>query len=236
MESQKKNCYFSINIFAIVLLLSFSSIAQDCEPYIPMDKGVEFEMQSFNAKDKLQSISKQKVISKSVIGGNLEATIQNDIYDKKDNLQSSSVYKIICKDGVFMVDMQTMLDPEQTEAYINMGITVDGDFLEIPSNLSVGQKLNNGILNVKFGPAEAPIMKMSVRVTNRHVEAKEDITTPAGTFECYKISYDIETQMIFTIKITVKEWYSKGVGMVRTESYNKSGKLTDYTLLTSFKK
>ena len=222
-------------IIAALLLFSISSAAQDCEPYIPMDEGVEFETQSFNHKGKLQSTSKQKIISKTVNGGNLEATIHSELYDKKDNLQSTLDYKIMCKDGVFMVDMSTMLDPEQTKEYQGADIIVDGDFLELPSVLTVGQSLNGGVLNVKIGSEEVTMLTIKVTVSNRKVEAKEKITTPAGTFECYKISFDIETRFIFKIKMTVKEWYSKGVGMVRTESYNKSGKMTGYTILTSFK-
>ena len=36
-------------------------------------------------------------------------------------------------------------------------------------------------------------MDMSIKIYNRKVEAKEDITTPAGNFSCYKISYDMES-------------------------------------------
>ena len=223
-------------LFIGIWLIVFQTIAQDCEPYIPMDEGVEFEMQSFNAKGKLESTSKQKVISKSVSGGDVEATIHNDVYDKKGKLQHSSDYKIKCKNGVFMVDMQTMINTEQTDAYASMEMTVDGDFLEIPSNPVVGQTLKDANLIIKFGTAETTIMTMRIKVTNRKVEAKENLTTPAGTFECYVISFDIETHLIFKIKASAKEWYSKGVGMVRSEQYNKSGKLMGYSELSSIKK
>jgi len=76
---------------------------------------------------------------------------------------------------------------------------------------------------------------MNVWITNRKVEAIEDITTPAGTFTCYKISSDVETKMMMKISIKSVEWYAKNVGTVRTESYNNNGKLTGYTLLTDFK-
>lgn len=249
MEFDKKNFYLygfelimKTNLLTIAILFAgiglivLPTIAQDCEPYIPMDEGVEFEMQSFNAKGKLESTSKQKVISRSVSGGDVEATIHNDVYDKKGELQSSSDYKIKCENGVFMVDMQMMIDPEQTQAYANMEVTVDGDFLEIPSSPTVGQSLKDANLNIEFSTSGTPIMTMRIKITNRKVGAKENITTPAGTFECYVISFDIETHLIFTIRASVKEWYSKGVGMVRSENYNKSGKLMGYSELSSIKK
>lgn len=225
-------------LFSLILFVSIHTIAQDCEPYIPMEEGVEFEMETYNAKGKLDSKSKQKIIKKTNVDGNLEATIHVDIYDKKDKLTSSTDYKIVCKNGIFMVDMQTMLDPEQMAAYTAMEVKVDGDFLEIPSNLSAGQKLNDGHLKVTVTMQAMPIAKITIDVTNRIVEKMESITTPAGTFDCAKITYDVASKVSFIkVNVSVKEWYSKGVGLVKTESYKqKDGKLMSYSLLTNFKK
>ena len=80
------------------------------------------------------------------------------------------------------------------------------------------------------------IMNMSVSITNRKVEAVENITTPAGTFECYKITYDVATKMMINVKMKATEWYAKNVGMVKSESYTSDGKLAGSTLLTGLKK
>ena len=42
--------------------------------------------------------------------------------------------------------------------------------------------------------------------------------------------------MIMNIEGSSKEWYAEGVGVVRSESYNKNGKLTGYSELTKFEK
>ncbi len=80
-------------------------------------------------------------------------------------------------------------------------------------------------------------MNMNVIIENRKVEAKETITTPAGTFECYKISSEISSKVAFVNqKFKSVDWFAKGVGMVRTETYDKKGKLESYALLTKFEK
>jgi hypothetical protein len=73
-------------------------------------------------------------------------------------------------------------------------------------------------------------------VFNRKVEAVENLTTPAGTFECYKISYDIATKMMVNVKAKATEWYSNGVGMVKSETYSTDGKLIGSNVLTALKK
>jgi hypothetical protein len=47
---------------------------------------------------------------------------------------------------------------------------------------------------------------------------------------------NMETKMVFTIKVKSAQWYVKDIGPVRTESYNKKGKLTSYTDLTKLNK
>jgi hypothetical protein len=79
-----------------------------------------------------------------------------------------------------------------------------------------------------------------VKIFNRKVEAKEDITTPAGNFTCYKISYDMESStkvMGMNNKVNLKgvDYVSEGTGVVKTESYNKKGSLSSYSLLTGYK-
>ena len=69
---------------------------------------------------------------------------------------------------------------------------------------------------------------------DRKVEKREDITTSAGTFNCIVISQTISTKMMVRIKASSKECYAENVGMVRSESYNKKGKLLGYSELTKF--
>lgn len=76
---------------------------------------------------------------------------------------------------------------------------------------------------------------MSIEVTDRKVVAEETITTAAGTFTCLKITSKVKSKTIFTMEMNSVEWYSKGNGMVRSESY-KGDKLKGYTVLTKLVK
>ena len=60
------------------------------------------------------------------------------------------------------------------------------------------------------------------------------MTTAAGTLECYKISQKSNIKMMF-IEKTYKNvnWYTEGIGSVRSETYTESGKLDNYSVLTN---
>ena len=79
------------------------------------------------------------------------------------------------------------------------------------------------------------MFSLSINITNRKIEGKETITTPAGSYDCFKMTYDIESKTVMTVKMKGIDWFAENVGTVRSESLDKNGKLQGYTVLESIK-
>ena len=79
-------------------------------------------------------------------------------------------------------------------------------------------------------------MNFSVHNKNKIVVGKETITVPAGTFDCVIVTSDTDTKMMIAKHTKSKNWYAKGIGLVKQEDYNKKGKLIGKQVLTQFKK
>ena len=77
-------------------------------------------------------------------------------------------------------------------------------------------------------------MTITIKILNRVVVGMEDMTTPAGTFKCAKISSDMESKIMVTSKTKLIEWVSEKVGSVRTESHDQKDKLLTYSVLSAF--
>ena len=111
--------------------------------------------------------------------------------------------------------------------------------MEIPSKLTVGALLKD--VNIKFSfssndGSPMPPINLTLKITNRKVELKESVTTTAGTFECYKITEDVEMKSIFTSNFKSINWFSFEAGNVKTESYKGNGKFLSKSELTEIKK
>ena len=131
--------------------------------------------------------------------------------------------------------MKDYLDPNTLASYEEMGIDFTADNLVYPANLSVGDVLPDGELIMSVKSGTMTIFTLTLTISNRKVEEIEEITTDAGTFSCYKLSYDTTTKAgIISSSSSVIEWISEGVGMVRNETYNRRGRLTGYSVLTGF--
>jgi hypothetical protein len=128
------------------------------------------------------------------------------------------------------------MDPKSTEGLKDMEMKMEGGFLEMPSKLNAGDMLKPGDMKMVFTSGGATIMTMTINITNRKVEAVQDVKTEAGTFTCYKITYDLATKMMLSIKAKCVEYYNEEVGMVKSESYSSSGDLQGYTVLSAIKK
>jgi hypothetical protein len=221
---------------SLLMIMAFNQVfAQDCEPYYLVDKGAVREMASYDKKDKLTGTSIQTVKEINTIGNKTEWTIGTVSKDEKGKEISSGDLRMSCQEGIFKMDMKNFIDEETLKSFEGMEITMDATDLDYPSDLTAGQTLKDGNITINVTNAGMSIMNMVVKIYDRKVEAVEDITTPAGTFSCYKMTSTIETKTMFKVVAKSTDWMAKKVGPVRSETYDKDGKLMSYMVLTSMK-
>ena len=107
--------------------------------------------------------------------------------------------------------------------------------ITFPSDLKVRTSLPDAEMHVKVASNGMQVMEMNFKITDRKVEAKESITTPAGTFDCVKLTQSTNMKMMFINKtFTTVDWIALNIGNVRSETYNK-GSLESYRILTNIK-
>ena len=225
--------------FIAFITLSFKSDANDenCHPYFPFDEGTRWVMESFNPKGKLESSVATEVLKITETNEGIAYTIKAEpLNEKKDT--ASLVFTYVCENGTFKIDMNKML-PEETLKQLGetVEIQVDQSEMEFPTDLHAGQKLKDATVTLKAFSNGIRIMNMTVKIYDRVVEKAESITTKAGTFDCLKLNYKTNLVMGFLNQTTsTSEWLSKSVGMVRSEYYNKKGKLESYSELAEYKR
>lgn len=221
-----------IIILISLFFISFSSISQNaCTAYYPFEKGTKFEITNYNKKGKKEGVVNYEITN---INGNV-ATIKTIISDAKGKEIATSSYQVMCEGNKISIDFKSLMNPDMFKQYKDMDMDITGTNIELPNDLQVGQSLKDANMNMAIDMGGMK-MNMSIDMLNRKVDKKESITTPAGTFDCFALSYDNEMKMGLKMKFKIKEWIAEGVGMVRNESYNKNGKLMGYSELTSFKK
>ncbi|MCK4678498.1 MAG: hypothetical protein KAT48_10235 [Bacteroidales bacterium] len=228
----------SIRYFGIALLLtSLSTLvtAQDCEAYFPMQEGAFMEMKNYDKKGKLTSITQYTVLKKEVTGNRTSVAVKINTFDDKEEPVMDGEMEMYCEDGIFYIDMEKFLDEQMMQSFEGMELSVEAENLDMPSGLRQGTELKDGYVKVSIASEGVSFMTLTVNINNRKVEGTEEITTPAGTFSCVKISYDVVVKSIMKVSSKGIDWYAKDVGVVRSETYRPNGKLTGYSIMTDLK-
>ena len=161
-------------------------------------------------------------------------------YDAKGNLQSVMSYQVdevetlpsgqeVEADYVYTNPSGTIVNKGDIKAYCQNGEF----FLDSKETLSYPGVVSEMNTNVDI---TENFINMAIK--DREFIKTESITTPAGTFDCAKVKYNIATRSPKS-KETITgygyEWYSPNVGLVRTEQYDKNNVLQSYTVLEELK-
>lgn len=209
-----------------------------CNDYYVMDNGTEWTYENFGKNGKTAGKNQQKVTAYEKTGNGFKATINSVMFNDKGKKLMEGDLEMTCDGGVLIMDMRKFIPEEQQKAFSSYEMKMEAENLELPSKLSAGQTLKNGSITMTATGSPIP-MTMSVQITDRKVLGKESITTPAGTFDCYKISSKSTIQSKMGINMTfdfsTTEWIAEKVGMVKSESFDKNGKSAGYTVLISRK-
>ena len=212
-----------------------------CGKLILFKKGAVIEGTSYDAAGKETSKTTTTVTDVKNEGGILTATSMGLMHstatgDKTMNL----IYK--CDGNNLYMDINSMLQNFEGLNHIKGDIKP----LQFPLNISVGQKLPDASYTVSIDKG----VKMDITSTykNRTVTALEKITTTAGSWNCYKVTTDIDsdvqgldatTKKIMDavkdkMKMSMAMWYHPEMGIVRLEMYH-AGKVNVRTDITSVK-
>ncbi len=225
----------------LLLLLAIAFVqlgfAQDCTSFFPQEEGTQLLLKSYNKKDKLESIVRQTLVSKKNEGGAMIYEVHQETADDKDELLMENDYVFRCEDGRFIIDMKTVMPDEQLEAYEGMEMDVETESIDIPADAKPGEELKDGYISIKVHTGSPVTINMKVSIKDRNVEATEEVTTPAGTFECLKISQKVISDVGFvTVSTNNVIWYAENIGTVRSETYKDNGKLIGYQVLEDIQK
>ncbi|MFW5757316.1 MAG: hypothetical protein ACOCYO_01420 [Bacteroidota bacterium] len=225
--------FFLINL---VLFFALTVSAQDCSFYIPLEEGKGFQYENYNKKDKFQSKNDIEIVAVGKVTNGTEAIMAAKSYDKKDKLLFEGEYGIICTGNELLIDMQSLINPAMMEGFSDMEVSISSMDIVIPENPKVGDKLPDAEMEITVSTGGMTISEMVISMKNRVVEARETITTPAGTFDCIKLTYenhmDTKAMGISRNVVTkVSEYYAPEVGNVKSEFFDQKGNLDSYNLL-----
>lgn len=215
---------------ALAALFTTSAGAQTCANYYYLQNNKTVEMTIYNKKGKASG--KQVYTVKDVQnGGNTTTAVLNsEMFDTKGRSLAKGKSSIKCTDGVMMIDMKMVMPQQQAGPMASTEVKAEDFYMEYPSQMNIGDALKDGKLAMDMN-TNGLKSSMNMTVQNRKVEGKETITTSAGSWECYKISYLGKVSMKImginkNMDINGIEWFAPDFGVVKTSSEHGGTEIT----------
>lgn len=130
-------------------------------------------------------------------------------------------------DGNFSVRLESVKKAIKASEFM-----CQGNGFYVPSGAKAGDIIND----VKFPVHVGGTIKGTITLSDRRVVAKENVSVPAGSYSAIKVAETQTTKIVGSPTVVkVVSWYVINKGVIRQEIFDKSGKLINIIVLTSFK-
>ncbi|MFC5410965.1 hypothetical protein ACFPMF_16720 [Larkinella bovis] len=226
---------FLVLFFALAFTLVKTS-AQDCLG-MKFKAGSSYEMLSYSPKDKIIGRMVYTIKEVKSEGGSTLIDVTMQSFDEKDKPSPEMAVRYTCNGNELIADLSGLL-LATNDGLKDMEVKVKANQLIYPKELGTGSKLPDGNMAAELYSKGTKMMDMDFQVVNRAVEGQENLTTPAGQFSVSKINSEINMTnraMGIPIRATFRSTSYRASQVlfdIKTETYNKNGKLKGYTVLS----
>lgn len=213
-----------------------SRAAASCAHPFGLNDGAELTYQLLNDKDKPVGLQVMKVAritpheAEKKAPAYTEVLLKSSLYDANNHLERNDEYVYQCRQDTVLTDGRLLLDPGMLRSFRDRRFAYEPVHLSWPNQPTPGP-LPGGRLTVQISSPSVDIAQVRTEVSERKLSGPESLSTPAGTFQCYKVEsrYEYVTQARADIaRRAVKrttDYYAPGVGLVRSEVRGANGHL-----------
>jgi hypothetical protein len=219
-----------LRTLALILLLAISkiNIAQECGGYLLFKKNATVQYSVTGGPEPTITYQTTAVVSDT--SGCSTSIIYRIPIGKNGKKSLENTWQALYQNNTLKIPLSSLLplgagdfegkkkkdDKPAEEVYI-----------EYPSTMEIDQQFEN-ISTSKTGSSAYGGVSARITVINREVEAKEKVTTNAGTWDCFKIKAEYKVKITYDkidwktsdteLKYTLIEWFSPGVGVVKSQT------------------
>lgn len=204
--------------FLVLAGLGLTIAAMAQHPFTCTTEGVKLHYMTTDAKGNESSTSDMEITKVVADGDSFTITQVTQVFINGKAFTKPIETTSTVKDGDVLVDFSG-----------GLSLATEGGGFVLPKRLAVGLELPTGEVTVDMNG-----LKIKQDITFHKVVAKEELTVPAGTYECYVVERQYTAKMLgMKVAGSMKTWYARGIGTVKMETYDKKGKLSSSQILTS---
>ena len=204
-------------MIAVSLLTVLGMSAQ--EPFFRQKEGVKLTYADKDKKGKINSYTETTATKVTGDADNCTVTYSMMVMDNKKNpvLKQPMTQTFEVKNGTVTYDPKSLVG----QIMEGMQVTVTGTPFQLPSNVKVGDTFGDYTITLNLAG-----IKTNTEVTGVKAVAEETLDVNGTSIDCVVIENTTVSKVIGIKQTAIQKiWYGHGIGPVKTNMYNKKGKL-----------
>lgn len=221
-------------------------VAATCAHPFGLREGQNLEYQLLDAKGKATGTWRYRVLAlgTDTLGKKKKKAVVTTVrlksgrYDLSNHLLQQQDLAFFCRHDTTFTDGLDDINYEGLKSFRDRRLAYQGTPLAWPNQPTNGTALAGGGAVVQVSSPSVAIAKVMTTVRQRTVlTGPTSVTVPAGTFACYAVESQRELSTAARADLVLKsggrevDYYDPAVGLVKTEYYDKGGKLMQSRVL-----
>lgn len=212
--------------YVLLLVCMLSAIAASAQ-YCSIQKGQKLYYEVLTGKKKTETYT--SVVNVEKVNDSTFITLGDFVPKMNEKMKDTLFYQKVAYANnntlIYLQDGESLNKKDMTSAKAKFD-TNGKICLLLNEKRQKGEKIESDEMTIRIKP-----VTMTVSMKGQY-EGTETISTPAGKFDCVKVTYSMKVKFfMFSDESQVTEWYAKGVGLVKhEESSRKLGQKMTKTL------
>lgn len=227
---------------ALISDLAFEKTDAACTHPFGLSAGQQLEYQLLDAKGKPTGSLRYRVMSiqtdtartgkKKKKGATTTVKLKSGFYDLSNLVLHQQDLTYTCRRDTVYTDGLGEINYEGLKSFRDRLLAPTGTALAWPNQPTANSTLPKGGAKVQVSSPSVAIAKVNTTLKARRVLAGPiSVTVPAGTFSCYPVESQRELATAARADLILKnigrqvDYYTPAFGIIKTEYYDKGGKL-----------
>ncbi|MBD2768317.1 hypothetical protein IC235_10470 [Hymenobacter sp. BT664] len=164
--------------------------------------------------------------------------LKSGLYSPSNQVLQQQDLSYLCRHDTVFTDGLDEINYEGLKPFRDRRFAYEGSSLAWPNQPTPNTALPQGGAMVQVSSPSVSVAKVRTLVHQRKVQAGQtSVTVPVGTFNCYVVESQRELATEARVDLTLKstgrqvDYYDPAVGLIKTEYYDKGGKLVQARVL-----
>ena len=227
--------------------LAFEKAPASCAHPFGLRAGQDLEYRLLDAKGKATGTLRYRVLRldtdsaspKKHAGPVTRVMLKSGLYDLTNQVQQQQDLTFFCRNDTTFTDGLSEINYGGLKSFRDRLLAYSATPLAWPNQPAAGTTLAEGGVVVQVSSPSVAIAKIKTTLKKRRVvSGPAPVTVPAGTFSCYTVESQRELATAARVDLVLKsggrevDYYDPAVGIVKTEYYDKGGKLVQTRVLS----